>query len=90
MAASDAQKQAFINAARVAATNYWNAQATCEALQAEWNAMDYDNALVPADFTGDNEGLTKAQIGAVVFDTANLIAAVFAAGSATNIARIKR
>ena len=89
MAASNAQKQAFINAARQAATEYWNAQETLIALQAEWNALDYANALVNGDFTGDNEGLTAANIGSVVFDTANAMQVVFNAGNATNIARIK-
>ena len=90
MAASDNQKQAFINAARDAATQYWAAQQACEALQDEWNALDYGTAITDADFTGDNAGLVKADIGAVVFDTANAIATVFAAGNATNVARIKR
>ena len=90
MAASDAQKQAFINAARDAATKRWEYQQTCLRLQAEWNALDYGTALVQADFTGDNEGITPAQIGAVVFDTANLDQATLDVGSATNIARIKR
>ena len=90
MAASDAQKQAFINAARDAATQRWAYQQTCARLQAEWNALAYGDNLTPEDFTGDNAGITPAQIGAVVFDTANLDQATLNAGSATNIARIKR
>jgi hypothetical protein len=89
MAASNAQKQAFINMARQSATNYWEAQRELIALQAEWNALDYGTELTNADFTGDNEGLTATNIGSVVFDTANAMQLVFNAGNATNIARIK-
>jgi hypothetical protein len=89
MAASSAQKQAFINAARQSATDYWTAQRELIALQAEWNALAYGDTLTDADFTGDNEGLTAANIGSVVFDTANAMQVVFNAGNATNIARIK-
>lgn len=89
MAASTSQKQAFINAARQAATQFWEAQTSLIALQADWNALDYGTALTNADFTGDNEGLTAANIGSVVFDTANAMQTVFNAGNATNIARIK-
>jgi hypothetical protein len=91
MAASEAQKQAYINAARNAATELWRAQVTLQQLQDEWNALDYGNTLLPADFTGDNEGLVASNIGAVVFDTSNSIQTlVFNVGSATNVARIKR
>lgn len=90
MAASNAQKQQYINRARTAATQLWNAQQELLELQREWNALDYGNTLnTPDDFTGDNEGLTGANIGAVVFDTANLVQGVLDAGSATNLARIK-
>jgi hypothetical protein len=90
MAAADNQKQAFINAARAAADQLWNAEQTLLRLQAEWNALDYGNALDNAtDFTGDNEGLTREQIGAAVFDSADAIKAVFDAGTATNLARVK-
>jgi hypothetical protein len=90
MSASDNQKQAFINTVRDAATKRWEYQQTCLALQAQWNALDYGNTLTNADFTGDNEGLTAANIGSVVFDTANADQATFNAGNATNVARIKR
>ena len=90
MAASDIQKQTFINRARAAATALWNAQQELLELQKSWNALDYGNTIVtPDDFTGDNEGLTGAQIGAVVFDTANAVQVVLDAGHATNVARIK-
>ena len=90
MAAADSQKQAFINRARAAATSLWNAQQELLELQKSWNALDYGNTIVtPDDFTGDNEGLTGAQIGAVVFDTANAVQVVLDAGHATNVARIK-
>jgi len=87
--AADIQKQAFINTARAHARALWAAHRGLLQLQAEWNALDYGNDLEAGDFTGDNEGLTGANIGSVVFDTADAIAVVMATGHATNVATIK-
>ena len=56
------------------------------AVQREYNALDYGNTL--EDGEGDNTGITKAEVGAVVFDTANALAAVLAAGHSTNMAKL--
>ncbi len=56
------------------------------ALQREFNALDYGSTL--PDGTGDNAGLTKTQLGAVVFDTANAFVTVLNAGNATNMAKL--
>lgn len=42
--------------------------------QSEWNAQDYGNALGPEIFAvGEHEALTKEQIGAALFDSANAL-----------------
>lgn len=81
-----AREQDFITLARQANTAIWNAINDLVALQREWNALDYGNTLEPG--AGANDGLTKTEIGAVVFDTANAFVAVLAAGHATNMAKL--
>lgn len=78
----------FVTEARQAARRLWEAHQKLEALQHEWNALDYGNTLEPDAFIGENEGLTPTAIGAVVFDTANAIRGVLTAGHATNVARL--
>lgn len=63
------RQQQFITDARHHAAAVWNGINALLALQVEWNALDYGNTL--PDGTGANEGVTKAEVGAVVFDTAN-------------------
>lgn len=87
--ATDARKSDYITLAREAARNLWEAQQTLLTLQAEWNAQDYGNTMTVDDFEGDNAGLTTAQIGAVVFDTANAIkTSVLDIGHATNLTNV--
>jgi hypothetical protein len=86
--ATDARKSDFISEAREAARDLWNAQQKFIGLQAEWNGQDYGNTITAEDFSGSNEGLTTANIGAVVFDTANAVQAVMAAGHATNVTNL--
>lgn len=54
--------------------------------QREYNALDYGNTLEPG--AGENDGVTKVEIGAVVFDTANALVAVLNAGHATNMYKV--
>lgn len=86
--ATDARKSDFITQARQAARNFWDAYHTFLKLQAEWNGQDYGSTLDSDDFTGENVGLTAANIGAVVFDTANAIKTSMDAGHATNVTNI--
>ena len=76
----------YITEVRAAARQLWNALLTLESLQAEWNALDYGATLDAGE--GENAGLTAAQIGAVVFDTANATRTTMNAGHATNVARL--
>ena len=40
------------------------------------------------DGSGENDGITKAEVGAVVFDTANALVTLLNAGHATNMAKL--
>lgn len=76
----------YISNAREAARQLWDAVNTLVAMQRQWNALDYGNTLPAGE--GENAGLTDTEVGAVVFDTANAIVAVFGQGHATNIAKL--
>jgi hypothetical protein len=77
----------FINEAREQAKILWNAYHALIQMQDEWNALDYSNALDAG--TGDNTGITKTEIGAVVFDTMNEVKArIFDTGHKTNLAKL--
>jgi hypothetical protein len=81
-----AREQDYYTLARQANTAIWDALNDLVALQREWDAMDFGNTLEPG--AGANDGLTKTEIGAVVFDTTNAMLAVLAAGHATNMAKL--
>lgn len=81
------RQEDFISEARQHATQLWDSWQALLSLQAEWNGQDYGNTL--ADGSGDNEGVTAAQVGSVVFDTANAIkTSVMDIGHATNVTNI--
>jgi hypothetical protein len=67
MAAS--REQDYISAAKSAAKKLWDGLHELLSLQDEWNALDYGNTL--DEGAGANAGLTRTDVGAVVFDTAN-------------------
>lgn len=71
---------------RQAATELWHALAKLKALQPQWNALDLGNTLPPG--TGADQGITAAQLGAVIFDTADAITVVMNSGHATNVAKL--
>jgi hypothetical protein len=78
--------QDFITIARQNNRQLWDAINNLVAMQREWQALDYLNTL--PDGEGDNTGITPAEVGAVVFDTANALVAVLNAGHATNMAKL--
>jgi len=78
-----ASQQDYINQVRQANKKVWDGINELVELQKQWNALDYGNTLV--DPTG---ALTAAEIGAVVFDTANAMVAVQAAGHSANQAKL--
>lgn len=80
------RQQDFITEARQQAANLYNAIIALEGMQSEWNAQDYGSTL--ADGEGANAGYTAAEVGAVVFDTANAMRTQLAAGHATNLTNL--
>jgi hypothetical protein len=81
------REQDFISAARTLNKQVWDGINGLVALQREWDALDYSNTL--DDGEGTNEGVTKLEVGAVVFDTANaMVTEVLGAGHATNMAKL--
>ena len=64
----------------------WDGINALVALQREWNALDYGNTLDAGE--GENVPLTRTEIGAVVFDTANAFVTVLNVGHATNMAKL--
>lgn len=80
------REQDFYTEARAANRAIWDGINTLVALQREWNALDYGNSLDVGE--GENEGLTKTQVGAVTFDTANAMVTLLGSGHATNMAKL--
>jgi len=82
------RKSDFVTEARIAVRQLWQAHQTLEKLQAEWNALDYDNTLADGGFEGENAHLNTAQVSAAVFTTPDAIRGLLTAGHATNLARL--
>ena len=80
------RQQDFYTLARQHNKAIWDAVNALIGLQREWNAMDYGTTLDPG--AGANEGLVSADVGAVVFDTANAFVGVLSQGHATNMAKL--
>ena len=78
--------QDFYTDARTNARDLWNAINNLKALQREWNARDFGNTLPIG--AGENDGLIAADVGAVVFDSADALIVVLDSGHATNIAKL--
>ncbi len=76
----------YITEVRQANRQLWDAINQLVTLQREWNALDYSTTL--NEFVGENENLAAADVGAVVFDSANAMVAVLNAGHATNMAKL--
>lgn len=84
--ASTARAQEFINEVRDFNRKVWEGINGLKGLQAEWNALEYGNNL--PDGLGSNDGVTRAEVGAVVFDSADNLKAVLDAGTAGNMAKL--
>lgn len=90
LTAEQARDSDYVTRVREYNRQLWLALQGLLAEQAQWNALDYAAELivsVPGETTA-HEGLTAAQIGAVVFDTANAFKVVLDAGHATNMSNI--
>ena len=80
------RQQDYITLARQANRAIWDGINALVALQREWNSADYGTIL--PDGEGENAGYTKAEVGAVVFDTANAMVALLNAGHGTNMSKL--
>jgi len=76
----------FITEARQHNRALWDALNALETLQKEWNALDYGTTLDAGE--GENAGIVRADVGAVVFGTADALRAVLNSGHATNMAKL--
>lgn len=57
-----------------------------EAMQTRWNSLDSGNTMIPGE--GVHLGLVAADVGAVVFATANAVRALLTSGHGTNISKL--
>jgi hypothetical protein len=80
------REQVYYTRVRAANQAVWDGINELVALQREYNALDYGNTLDAGE--GAHAGITKTDVGAVVFDTANALVAVLSAGHATNMAKL--
>lgn len=78
-----ARSNEFVADARRYSRMVWEGLAALKTLQREWNALDYGTTL-PTEI----DGILRAEVGAVVFATADAIEIVLAAGNATNMAKL--
>ena len=75
-----ARNEAYIDEQRARATAIWNALNEMKSsAQLEWNANAYGDTL--PDGIGGNAGITKAEVGAVVFDTVDALMTVLTANN---------
>ena len=82
-----ARESDFITEARQHVRNFWEAYHALLVMQTEWNALDYGNTLDPG--TGANEGVTKTEVGAAIFDTINEVKLrIFDTAHKTNLAKL--
>lgn len=81
-----ARSSDYITEVRNATRKFWDAYQTLKSHQMEWDALAYGDNL--PDGLGENSGITKDEVGAVVFDTANAIEVVMNDGHKTNLAKL--
>ena len=86
MSAQTNRDSDYITKARAANRAAWNAINDLVELQKQWNSLDYGTTL--PDGVGENEGITKTAVGAVVFDTTNALVALLNQGHGTNMAQL--
>lgn len=81
-----AQTENFITNARREAQKFYDSYHSLKKMQTQWNALAYGDAL-PAG-AGENTGITKTEVGAVVFDTVDAVTTLLGQGHATNLAKL--
>ncbi len=76
----------YITRTRISNQKVWEGINELKSLQREYDALDYGTTL--ADGAGQNAGITKAMVGAVVFATADAFVTLLGTGHATNMAKL--
>jgi len=76
------RKDEFVADARRHVRQLWDGLRALQALQAEWNALDYGNTL------GTVDGLTASEVGPAVFAAPDAIDALLITGHGTNLAKL--
>jgi hypothetical protein len=88
--ATDSRQSDFITEARNHARQIYQSVSALKAMQNEFNYGGYGtqgaDPLPPG--TGSNEGITAADVGAVVFDTADALKTVLDNGHGANLAKL--
>ena len=82
----DGRDQEFIQEARNGAKMVLDGINILKGLQPEWNYRDYANTL--DDGTNENSGITRAEVGPAIFDSADAIITVLGNGHGTNLAKL--
>ena len=85
--AATIQNDDYIAEACRNAKAFWDSYHKLRNMQDQWNALDYGNTLKDGASTLV-DGITAAEVGAVVFDAMNAVKTVLDAGNATNISRL--
>jgi hypothetical protein len=85
--ATEMQKSNHITSVRNSVDTWLSAQNALLALRREWDALGLSAALTPADFVGENAGLTPAEISAV-YTTLDAEMSMMAAGHSTNLHQV--
>ena len=80
------RQQDYITEVRAANKAIWDGINVLVALQREWGGLDYGTTL--QDGEGANAGYTAAEVGAVVFDTANAMVTLLGQGHSTNMSKL--
>ncbi len=79
--------QDYITQVRAETRIVWEVIQRLKNMQPQWDALDYGNTL--GDGEGENLGITVEEVGAMVFDTTNMLyTAFFGSGHKTNAAKL--
>jgi hypothetical protein len=81
------REQIYISEVRALNKQVWDGLNALKAKQSEWNALDYGSQFEKGG-NGPNDGISGADVGAVVFATTDALLTVLATGHATNMAKL--
>lgn len=89
MSAASVRDNAYITAARAAVRQIWDGYHALRELQDQWNALAYTTTLILAGAGDPNDGITRPDVSAAVFDTADEVKLrIFDTAHKTNLGRL--